>query len=126
MLLAAWASTRPTTGDREQPVVDGDAELPAAATASRPPISPDQMVIGNTAARVMTSHLPTVSSGRDSGGFAVSRISFQPSRRSRSVMGVSTVVFVGGGAHAAPRGSENVRAGMYHVLSGIRRVTTGG
>ena len=46
-------------------------------------MSPDQIVIGNTAARVMTSHLPTVSSGRLAGGLAVSRISFHASSRSR-------------------------------------------
>ncbi len=49
------------------------------------------MVIGKTAARVMTSHLPTVSSGRVAGGLAVSRISFQPSRRSRRGVGDATV-----------------------------------
>jgi hypothetical protein len=55
-------------------------------------MSPDQIVIGKTAARVMTSHLPRVSSGRDLGGFAVSTISFHASRRSRMGMGALAVV----------------------------------
>ena len=55
----------------------------SASTASSTPIVPDQIVIGKTAARVMTSHLPTVSSGSVAGGFAVCMISDQARSRSR-------------------------------------------
>ena len=52
------------------------------------------MVIGKTAARVITSHLPTVSSGRVLGGLAVSRISFQARKRSRTDTGATAAVGV--------------------------------
>ena len=65
MLLAVWASTSPTTAIANRPQSTGaPPAVRAASTASSPPISPDQIVIGKTAARVITSHLPTVSSGR--------------------------------------------------------------
>ena len=78
------------------------------------------MVIGNTAARVITSHLPTVSSGRCSGGFAVSRISFQASRRSRRGIGALTGAVVGGGAHRVLWVDGKRASGMYHVPRWIR------
>ena len=87
---------------------------------------PDQIVIGKTAARVITSHLPTVSSRRCSGGFAVSRISFQASSRSRSGTGASTVaswavVLIWVLVRFGKRASR-----MYHVPMWIRRRGPGG
>src|SRR6188472_1775520 len=106
MLLAAWASTRPTTDSRNRPQsTGGPALVRFASTASSPPINPDQMVIGNTAARVITSHLPTVSSGRDTGGLAVSRTSFQARNRSRRETGAWVAVSVTGAGAAVLMGS---------------------
>lgn len=48
-----------------------------------------------SAARVITSHLPTASSGRACGGLAVSKISFQARSRSRTETGTTTAVEVG-------------------------------
>src|SRR5262245_31167842 len=56
----------------------------ATSAASSTPIVPDQRVIGMTAARVMTSHLPTVSRGSDCGGLAVCMISAQAASRVRT------------------------------------------
>jgi hypothetical protein len=99
MLFAACATTSPTTDSRNNPQSTGaPPAVRAASTASRPPMSPDQIVIGKTAARVMTSHFPTASSGRVAGAFAVSRISFQA--RSRSRIGIGRAGAVSGAARS--------------------------
>src|SRR5262245_2965892 len=113
MLFAACASTSPTTASRNSAQsTEGPPWTRFASTARRPPMSPDQMVIGNTAARVMTSHLPTVSSGLVAGGLAVSRISFQASSRSRSGM-----VVAGAGAARSMGSSGRAKraSALYHV-----------
>ena len=94
-------------GQQEQPPVDRRAAgARFASTASSPPMSPDQMVIGKTAARVMTSHLPTVSSGRESAGWP-SRGS--PSRRAVARGGeVSVTVVSARCCPCGPRERENV------------------
>ena len=74
MLLAAWATTSPTTARarRAQSTVTSPVSR-AAPTASRPPIRPDVTVIEKTAARVITSHFEIASGGRviPAGRFAV-------------------------------------------------------
>ena len=127
MLLAAWATTSPTTAIANRPQSTATPPLVrAASAASSPPIRPDQIVIGKTAARVMTSHLPMVSIGRVLGGLAVSRISFQPSNRSFIESGVAATgtslaaVLIGGAAPGLALGRDWKRApGMYHVVRAV-------
>jgi len=69
--------------------------MPPSATASSRPIIPDHSVMGITAARVITSHLPTVSSGSVSGALAVCMISDQAANRVRSVSGWAGVSCAG-------------------------------
>ena len=90
LVEALAGSTVPVSVDTRKPGV-----MRAASTARSRPIMPDHRVIGNTAARVMTSHLPTVSSGSVAGGLAVCMISAHARNRSRRVIGVAGVSWAG-------------------------------
>src|SRR4051812_39565039 len=91
-----------------------------------------------TAARVMTSHLPTVSSGSSSGGLAVCMISDQAASRVRRVIGWAGVSWAAGavvmGRRLAPesqyvqilslaRGAGSAR-GLRRFLNRLHALTT--
>src|SRR3990172_7704301 len=84
MLLAAWATTRPSTASARYPHWTDTSQVSRSAPMARsPPIRPDVTVIEKTAARVITSHLLIASGGRvmPAGRFAVFMIVRQVANR---------------------------------------------
>src|SRR5215813_7837121 len=85
MLLAACAITRPTTASAHSA-----RSAPGACAASRPPISPERIVIGNTLARVIRNQRETPSITLSGDRFWVRMIS--PQLRIADVIGASLMV----------------------------------